>query len=222
MAKKAAFADVKFCGDCCPQCPEVGPVIQPRSGMPEGNGWRLSYMCPRGHRWGMWYANAEAISKATHDEMVENGGWVKDGVMILSPPREEESGDESREEILRQQFAEIESLCSRWANGPIRPETGRAGMNRNSVTFFKDGDLMGLRTTAQTEEQFWRDYAEAWAGFIGEEKFTGDWSYQLECWSKQAFEIVAKLRGYKSDVVEERVLYTGNAFAGDKQAVAVE
>jgi hypothetical protein len=90
------------------------------------------------------------------------------------------------------------------------------------VEFLKDGDHMGIRTTATTYEQFHDALAAHLAELIDSARFIGDWEFQLGHWLPQIFEIGARLRGYKADVHEERVLYAGDPFIADAHIVRPE
>lgn len=93
---------------------------------------------------------------------------------------------------------------------------------RRKVKLFKSGDSMGVQTTATTPEEFLGEFAETIAELIEADAYHGDWEFQLRFWLPQAFEINAKLKGYKADVQEERVLYAGAPFVDDSMAVSVD
>lgn len=100
-----------------------------------------------------------------------------------------------------------------------RSMTDRQPPDRRIVQLFKDGDQMGIRTTATTDEEFWRHLSAELGALIDAGRFAGDWDFQLSIWLPEAFEIAAKLRGYKADVFEERVLYAGAAFVNEARDV---
>jgi hypothetical protein len=96
-----------------------------------------------------------------------------------------------------------------------RPQ-GEHGMKNQGevgaiVRFFKDGDHMGIQTTALDERDFVDGCAEGLAAMIGRGEFEGDWEFQLHFWLPQIVDIVCKLRGYKSSVHEQRVITAGYA-----------
>jgi hypothetical protein len=80
-----------------------------------------------------------------------------------------------------------------------------------ATEFFKDGNNMGLRTSARDYDTFLREFCEVLATLIEEGCYRGDWLFQLsEGWMRSAMEIGFKLKGYKADVVEQRVIIAGN------------
>ena len=94
---------------------------------------------------------------------------------------------------------------------PRKKDTERraAMASAKTVQFYKDGDTMGVRTTAPTSEEFLGECAEVLAGFIEGGSFEGDWDFQLRFWLPQIVEIACKLKGYKADVHEARVITAG-------------
>jgi len=80
---------------------------------------------------------------------------------------------------------------------------------RVTTEFFKDGDNLAIRTNASTFEEFVGSIAKGLAAMIEERRFEHDWEFQLERWIENAIDIACKLRGYKADVVEERVITAG-------------
>ena len=93
-------------------------------------------------------------------------------------------------------------------------------MARPYVKLYKDGDNMGVETNVSDEREFFDLLSQKLGQLIDDDRFKGDWEFQLMGWLPKAFEIVAKIRGYKSDVVEERVLYAGAAFPTDELLVS--
>ena len=90
---------------------------------------------------------------------------------------------------------------------------------RDYLRFFKDGDQMGLRTNIQDEREFLEALSESVGSMITTKDFENDWAFQLRYWLPQAFEIVAKLRGYKSGVEVDQVLTSGSASWNDADAL---
>jgi len=80
---------------------------------------------------------------------------------------------------------------------------------RTYVRLFKDGDQMSVETNANTEDEFRDAFVAKLAGVIDGGQFNGDMEFQLGYWLKQYAEICCKLRGYKADVVERRVISAG-------------
>jgi len=80
------------------------------------------------------------------------------------------------------------------------------------VELFKDPDsqLMAVRTDAETPEQFFQQLAHGLGAMIENGTYDGDWALQLSKWLPQAFEIGLKLRGYKADVLEKRLITAGD------------
>lgn len=87
-----------------------------------------------------------------------------------------------------------------------------AQLQRRKVRLFKSGDSMGIQTTATTADEFWREFSKLLAELIEAGSYESDWEFQLIFWLPQAFECAARLKGYKADVQEERVIYAGAAF----------
>ena len=75
---------------------------------------------------------------------------------------------------------------------------------------------MGIQTDATNYDQFMTQMTGALAQMIEENQFEHDWEFQLSYWLPQAVEIACKLKGYKADVEEKRVIYSGCGFASDK------
>lgn len=78
----------------------------------------------------------------------------------------------------------------------------------------KDGDHYAIVTSAENEQQFREQFASALTeiidGFRPDESMVGtNLAFEIEAWTKPAYEIVCKLRGYKSDVIEQRTLIAG-------------
>jgi len=78
------------------------------------------------------------------------------------------------------------------------------------VKFYKDGDNMSISTNASSEEQFLDEAIAQLAQKIEAGEHTGDWLFQLERWIPQLIEVTCKLRGYKADVFEERIITSGH------------
>jgi len=81
---------------------------------------------------------------------------------------------------------------------------------RPFVRLYKEGDSMAVQTNCDNEQSFLDHFTEAMSKIIEDGKYEGDWEFQLRHWIRQGFEIMAKLRGYKSDVQEERVITAGS------------
>lgn len=77
------------------------------------------------------------------------------------------------------------------------------------VKLFKSGDHLAVQTNCTSEHEFVSQFTAALAVVQPTEKGQR-WLEALRGWIPQGFEILAKLRGYKSDVQEERVLLAGN------------
>lgn len=71
----------------------------------------------------------------------------------------------------------------------------------------KDGENYAIVTTAENEQDFRTQFAQALSGVIAG---ATDLAFEIEAWTKPAYEIVCKLRGYKSDVIEQRTLIAGH------------
>lgn len=83
------------------------------------------------------------------------------------------------------------------------------------VELYKDGDDMVIVTDAQTEGGFLNEFAELLAAMIENGTFDSDWEFQLRFWLPSVVDICCKYRGYKTDVLEKRVLCAGGSgFSG--------
>jgi len=83
------------------------------------------------------------------------------------------------------------------------------------VQFHKDGDNMAISTNAATEQEFMAAAVEALADKIDSGDHMGDWEFQLDRWLPQIVDVCCKLRGYKSPVVEHRVIVAGQWLPSD-------
>src|SRR5262245_21983742 len=103
-----------------------------------------------------------------------------------------------------------------------KPQEKRmAEQQRRRVKFFKSGDNMGVQTTHTTPDEFLRELSSGLAAMIEAGEFKDDWDFQLGFWLPAACEIWAKLKGYKADVIEERVIYAGGAFVTEENEVRI-
>lgn len=78
----------------------------------------------------------------------------------------------------------------------------------------------GIQTTCTTAEEFIMELAGKLNEIIAAN--SGDDPDAVERWLRQSFEIVAKLKGYKADVQEERTLYAGDSFINEDAEIAVK
>lgn len=78
-----------------------------------------------------------------------------------------------------------------------------------TVELFKDGDWMAIRTDCDDESDFVREFCNVLEELIDAERFKGDWLFQLEFWLPCFVNICCKLRGYKAEVIEQRVILSG-------------
>jgi len=128
------------------------------------------------------------------------------------------------------QFGQLTKAEAKWLNDPdpeatlpgakwvVIPERGGIAM-RLKTEFFKSGDSMAIRTNARTEDDFIRSASEVLDEMIENERFAGDWEFQLFRWLPQIVDIACKLRGYKADVQEERVLIAGGLPLDERELV---
>jgi hypothetical protein len=103
----------------------------------------------------------------------------------------------------------------RTSNNSIPKSKGRP-----MIEFFKNGDALAIRTDAQTENEFFDGLADAIQQMSNGE-MKNDLEYHLRFWLPQAFEILCKLRGYKADVQEKRILMAGARFVPELPALRV-
>lgn len=107
-----------------------------------------------------------------------------------------------------------------WDNmTPTRVE--ETSMARLKTEFFKNGDAMAIRTNATTEEEFISSASEVLGDLIDTGKYNGDWEFQLSRWLRQVVDITCKLRGYKADVEEQRVITAGDVAPAEGDRVGV-
>lgn len=95
-------------------------------------------------------------------------------------------------------------------------------MRREKLKLFRSGGKAGVQTTCVTAEEFVSELARALTllaqdGYFGKSES----SEAMSQWLPASFEIVAKLKGYKADVEEERVIYSGASFVGEESAIAI-
>ena len=135
-------------------------------------------------------------------------------------------GRVSREEAERKRalaFAEMRDRERRRAGGPrplgrlalaaITTTKGTRPDMRTYVKLYKDGDRMAVETNAETEEQFHSAFCAELSEVLPD--FGGDAEFQLGYWLKNYVDICCKLRGYKADVHETRVITAGFLPPGD-------
>lgn len=80
--------------------------------------------------------------------------------------------------------------------------------DKNMVKLFKDGKALSVQTDASDEAQFTRDFAHALQDFMTSPQFEGQ--HEFEAYLKWFAEVCCKLRGYKSEVREQRLLTAGD------------
>lgn len=80
------------------------------------------------------------------------------------------------------------------------------------IKLYKSGDTMGIETDCLSTDDFLRQVATLLSGMIDNGMHEGDWEFQLHLWLPQIVEIACKLKGYKADVKEQRILMAGDAF----------
>lgn len=76
------------------------------------------------------------------------------------------------------------------------------------VRFYKDNKALALQTDATDEREFTQDFATAFEDYITGDKFEG--RHEIERWLNGYAEICCKMRGYKADVKEQRLLTFGD------------
>lgn len=81
----------------------------------------------------------------------------------------------------------------------VQPMTGY-------VRFYRDGDHLAVQTNCTEEDEFMRHFAQAIASSVSEHRLSDD---ETRAFLKHGFEIACKLRGYKAQVEEQRVLTAG-------------
>lgn len=78
-----------------------------------------------------------------------------------------------------------------------------------NTVLHKNDEQFAIVTTASTEEEFRAQFSAAFEELIDSGAYDGDWRFQLEGWMAPATEIICKLRGYKSQVIERRTIIAG-------------
>ena len=78
------------------------------------------------------------------------------------------------------------------------------------VKLWKSGDTMGIETNAIDEDAFLYHLSYAFDHMIQKRQFEDDWAFQMTYWLRQAVDIVCKLRGYKANCLERRILSAGH------------
>lgn len=86
------------------------------------------------------------------------------------------------------------------------------------VKLFNREGRFGVQTTASTTEEFMSEFSALLLELIGAGYFAEN-REALGVWQTQAFEVNAKLRGYKADVQEERLIYAGASFVSEQPDV---
>ncbi len=91
-------------------------------------------------------------------------------------------------------------------------------LQKSKVRIFRDENgKTGIQTTCITAEDFIAELASKLNVLIPQLED----EEALGRWLRQSFEVVAKLKGYKSDVQEERVLYSGDSFVSDNAEIVI-
>jgi len=90
-----------------------------------------------------------------------------------------------------------------------------------TVKLFKDRESMGVETSCSDPDVFCKNFCVAITSLMEQEAFVvnndgnpDDWQYQLERWIPNAFEVLLKLKGYKSLAVEEKIIRSGVGWYG--------
>ncbi len=92
---------------------------------------------------------------------------------------------------------------------------------RLKTELFKSGDSMAIRTNATTEAEFIGSVSQVLSEMINGERYAGDWEFQFFRWLPQVVDICCKLRGYKSEVDEYRVITAGDVSPSEGDRVGV-
>ena len=117
------------------------------------------------------------------------------------------------------------------------------------IKLFKDGDCMAISTDAKNEQEFITEISDLFSQMIrdgqfmfysisGEDPsqilpidgkmtteilnmlFENDWGFQFAYWLPQIVDICCKLRGYKNDVFEKRILIAGHTGVNGLEPIA--
>lgn len=88
-------------------------------------------------------------------------------------------------------------------------------MMRGDVRFHREGDKFAISTNTETERDFLDGAAAALAGLIP----TAD---DLSRWLPLIVDIGAKMRGYKADVIEKRLIVAGAWLPADTASVVAD
>lgn len=77
------------------------------------------------------------------------------------------------------------------------------------IELYKDGDNMAIVTDVGDEEEFLNDMSDVFGDLIDHGIYENDWAFQFGRWLPAIVDICCKLRGYKNNVAERRVLCAG-------------
>lgn len=104
------------------------------------------------------------------------------------------------------------------------------------VELYKEGDRLAILTNATNEYDFFESFCDLLGRMIEEDVYAGrddnfeedgpplphfgnDWDFQLRYWLPEMVDIVCKLRGYKNEVHESRLLVAGELTPGESYRV---
>lgn len=85
-------------------------------------------------------------------------------------------------------------------------------MKRGEVRLHKDGDQVAISTNVESERDFLDGAASALAGLDAD-------AAELAKWLPLVVDIACKMRGYKADVTEKRVIIAGAWLPNDHAAI---
>lgn len=94
------------------------------------------------------------------------------------------------------------------------------GKGKCMVKLYKSGDEMAVVTDATDERDFHDQFSETLARLVQSGRYDGDWEFQFRFWLEQYVEICCKLRGYKANVSEKRLLTAGAMAPNENMLIA--
>lgn len=88
------------------------------------------------------------------------------------------------------------------------------------VELYKDSDRFGIKTSCSDAPEFLTSTSELLAQMIESGKYDGDWEFVLRGWLPQLVEVACKLKGYRADVVEQKLIIAGTGEPSTESLVA--
>jgi len=84
------------------------------------------------------------------------------------------------------------------------------------IRLYKSGDSMAIQTDCSNEQEFVEMFTELLGGMVQEQRYEGDWEFQLSYWLPQFVDLCCAYRGYKADVEKQTMMTVGSRIVPDK------